>query len=128
MKPADEKRITAKLAKLMGLMCVRNTRIEAIHAGVAPITKTGDYSDVVVLDAEGRKIPWAEVAHFDDDAMRDLMRQIVNRLYTFQLKSDDLEFGKLMDRWASIAQAWDEPELDEGLFRKFEKNEGMVDD
>jgi len=55
MKPADEKRIAAKLAKIMTLMCVRNTSIEAIHAGVTPITKTGDYSDVVVLDAEGRK-------------------------------------------------------------------------
>jgi len=75
MKPADEKRIAAKMAKLMVLMCVRNTRIEAIHAGVVPVSKTGDYSDVVVLDAEGKKIPWAEVSHFDDDVMRDLMRQ-----------------------------------------------------
>jgi len=113
MKPADEKRIAAKLAKIMTLMCIRNTRIEAIHAGVTPITKTGDYSDVVVLDAEGRKIPWTDVSHFDDDVMRDLMRQIVNRLYTFQLKADDPGFHNLIERWASVAEKWDEPELDE---------------
>jgi len=126
MKPADEKRIAAKLAKLMGLMCVRNTRIEAIHTGVAPITKTGDYSDVVVLDAEGRKIPRADVSHFDDDAMRDLMRQIVNRLYTFQIKADDPAFGKLIERWASVAQAWDEPELDMGFLRGIAKPEDGI--
>jgi len=105
-------------------MCVRNTGIEAIHAGVAPITKTGDYSDVVVLDAEGRKIPWVDVSHFDDDTMRDLMRQIVDRLYTFQLKADDPEFGKLIDRWASVAEKWDEPELDERFLRGIAKPEG----
>jgi len=122
MKPADEKRIAAKLAKLMTLMCVRNTIIESIHAGVVPVSKTGDYSDVVVRDAEGRKIPWTDVSHFDDDAMRDLMRQMVNRLYTFQLKADDPGFQDLIDRWASVAQAWDDPEIDEGLFlRKWEK-------
>jgi len=78
MKPADEKRIAAKLAKLMGLMCVRNTGIEGLHAGVAPITKTGDYSDVAVHDAEGRETPWTEVSHLDDETMRTRMRQIVN--------------------------------------------------
>jgi hypothetical protein len=99
----------------MGFMCVRNTMIEDIHDGVVPVGKTGDFSDVVVVDATGRKIPWAEVSHFDDEAMRDLMWQIVNRLYTFQLKADDPGFHDLIARWASIATKWDEPELDEIL-------------
>jgi len=60
--------------------------------------------------------------------MRDLMRQIVDRLYTFQLKADDPAFGKLIDRSASVAEKWDEPELDERFLRKFEKIEGAVDD
>ena len=109
----NEKHIAVKIAKIMAMMCVRNTKLEDIHAGVGPVSKTGDFSDVVVVDADGRKIPWTEVSHFDDDAMHDLMRQIVNRLYTFQLKVDDPQFQKMMDRWASIAEKWDKPELDE---------------
>ena len=35
---------------------------------------TGDFSDVVVIDANGRRIPWPEVAHIEPDEMRDLMR------------------------------------------------------
>ena len=54
----------AELAKAMAMFCVRNTELENIHAGLVPVTRTGDYSDVIVIDAEGRRIPWPEVSHF----------------------------------------------------------------
>lgn len=112
MNSKDKERIATSLAKLMAMMCVRNTRLEALHAGVVPITRTGDNSDVFVLDGDGRKIPWAEVSHLDDDLMRDLMREIVNRLYTFHMGCDDPEFLNLTEKWMSVAAKWDEPELD----------------
>lgn len=112
MHPDDKERIAASLAKLMAMMCVRNTGLESLHAGVVPVSLTGDNTDVFVLDGEGRKIPWSEVSHFDDDVMRDLMREIVNRLYTFHLSCDDPEFLKQTEKWMSIAAKWDEPELD----------------
>ena len=55
MNEDDEERIAAHLAKTMAMMCVRNTMIEDIHAGLTPVTRTGDYSDVMVIDADGRK-------------------------------------------------------------------------
>jgi hypothetical protein len=125
MDETDAKRIAGNLAKIMGLMCVRNTMIEDIHAGVVPVSKTGDYSDVVVVDATGRKIPWTEVSHFDDDAMRSLMQQVVNRLYTFHLKTDDIGFHNLITRWTSIAKTWDDPELDEIFLREIEQIQDM---
>jgi len=115
MNDTDEKRIAAKLAKTLAMLCVRNTTLEDLHAGVTPVTRTGDHSDVVVIDAEGREIPWAEVSHLDDEAMRALMRQIVNRLYTFHLKADDPDLRETIDRWAAAAGAWDDPEIDQGL-------------
>ena len=57
-----------------------------------PFSKIGDYSDVVVVDAEGRRLPWPEISRFDEDEMRDLMRQIVNKIYTFLAKMDDPDF------------------------------------
>lgn len=50
--------------------------------------------------------------HLDDDQMRDLMRQIVNRLYTFHMCCDDPAFLALAERWMTVAGKWDEPELD----------------
>ena len=75
------------------MLCVRNTQLETLHAGLSPVTRTGDYSDVFVTDADGRRIPWSEVSHIDEDEMRDLMRDIVNRLYTFHLEADDPKLG-----------------------------------
>ena len=122
MNENDEERIAAHLAKIMTVMCVRNTELENIHAGLTPVTRTGDYSDVMVIDADGRKIPWPEVSHFDDDAMRELMRQVVNRLYSFQLLSGDPGFQKWMARWETVARKWDEPELDAGFLKTIDRS------
>lgn len=43
MKVEDEERIAANLAKIMAMICIRNTRLEDLHAGVQPVTLTGDY-------------------------------------------------------------------------------------
>jgi hypothetical protein len=80
MNEDAEKRIAAKLARIMAMLCVRNTHLEKIHAGRTPVTRTGDYTDVFVVDADGRRIPWTEVSHIDEDEMRALMQHIVNRL------------------------------------------------
>ena len=112
MDPDDDKRIAAKLAKIMAMLCVRNTQLETLHAGLTPITRTGDYSDVVVLDADGRRIPWTEVSRFDEDEMRALMRDIVNRLYTFHLHADEPKLQATIERWMGVADKWDEPEID----------------
>ncbi len=117
MNRDNEKRIAAKMAKTLAMMCVRNTGIETLHAGIVPVTHAGDYSDVRVIDADGREIAWNDVSHLDDDQMRALMREIVNRLYTFNVSIDDLEFRDRVDRWARIADRWDEPDSDLEFFR-----------
>ena len=65
-----------------------NLAKQGLATGPVPVTRTGDYSDVVVLDADGNRIPWSDVSRIDDAQMRDLMRQIVNRRYNFHLKCD----------------------------------------
>ena len=97
----------------MAVMCVRNTLLEDIHAGIEPVSRTGDFSDVMVIDANGRQIPWPEVSRIGNEEMGRLMRQVVNRLYTFQAKADDPHFVAMMDQALAEAWSWDEPELDE---------------
>ena len=50
--------------------------------------------------------------------MRDLMKEIVNRLYTFNISIDDQEFRRSVDRWARVADRWDEPDEDIAFFRR----------
>lgn len=112
-----DKIIAAQLAKTLTAMCVRHTLIEEIHAGKSPITKTGDYSDVKVIDADGREIPWNEVSRISDDEMKILMKSIVNRLYTFFIQEEDPRFIKQVNYYTTVADKWDapEPEIDSHL-------------
>ncbi len=121
MQEQTEKRIAAKLAKTMAMLCVRNTHLETIHSGKTPVTKTGDWSDVTVLDADGNKILWPEVSHVSDDEMRDLMRDVVNRLYTFHLCADDPGLQAEIERWKAEARKWDEPEIDQRMLKGLEQ-------
>ena len=124
MVDEHERRLVAILAKAMAVMCFRNTLLEDFHAGICPVSHTGDFSDVVVIDANGRTIPWPEVAHIEPEEMRDLMRQVVNRLYTCQLKAGDLQFIEMLDWAAREAREWDEPEFDEVLIAGLEARRG----
>jgi hypothetical protein len=112
MLPEDEDRIAAQLARVMAVACVRNTQLETLHAGQVPASRTGDGSDVIVVDADGNRIPWSEVSRIDDDEMRALMREIVDRLYTFHLRIDDPAFRAEIDRWAAMTAKWDAPKPD----------------
>ena len=117
----DERQLIASFSKSMASMCVRNTMLEDIHAGIEPVTRTGDYSDVMVIDADGRRIPWPEVSRIGNEEMGRLMREVVNRLYTYQVKADDPHFVVMMDRALAEAKGWDEPELDAAIVSGIER-------
>jgi hypothetical protein len=101
----------------MAMLCVRNTLLETIRAGETPVTKTGDWRDVTVVDADGNRIPWTDVSHISDDEMRDLMRDIVNRLYTFRLCADEPALQAEIGRCMTVAGKWDEPEFDRRMLK-----------
>ena len=96
-------------AKLMALMCVEDSKLGKFKEGLCPVTRTGDYSDVVVVDADGRIIPWQRVARFDADEMRQKMREIVDKLYTYLLNIESVELTALSDHRRKEMWEWDRP-------------------
>ena len=46
---ALEEAMYASLARSIVLHCMRNTRLEDLHAGIYPASATGDYTDVKVV-------------------------------------------------------------------------------
>src|SRR5437899_12920379 len=71
-----------RLAKYLVLQCVRNSHLEDLHAGIAPSSATGDYADVTVTSPFG-SIPWPRVSRFNDEEMKQLMIDVVDRTYQF---------------------------------------------
>lgn len=112
----DPAKSQSGFAKLMAAACVRRGYLEKLHEGVPPVTRTGDYSDVKVIDADGRQIPWNQVSRISQDEMKTLMKGVVNRVHTFLARTlfsptEDKAFQRALDRAAAPwIKAWDEPE------------------
>ena len=104
-----------RLAKYMVLQCFRNSPLEDLHAGISPSSAAGDYSDVQVSSPYGT-IPWPEVSRFNDDEMKALMIDVVNRTYRFIHTLFDENTGavlllQLAER--DFLPRWNEPTLSE---------------
>jgi hypothetical protein len=81
-----------RLAKYLVHRCFRNSILEDLHAGIAPDSKAGDYSDVLVSTPFG-EIPWPKLSRFDDEEIKTLMIDVVQRTYEFIQELFDAENG-----------------------------------
>jgi hypothetical protein len=102
-----------RLAKYMVLQCFRNSMLEDLHAGTSPSSASGDYSDVTVSSAYG-VIPWPKVSRLNDDEMKRLMIDVVDRTYRFiNTLFDENTGGQLLLRLAERdpLPQWNEPML-----------------
>lgn len=106
MDETEAKQLALGLASL----CVRNTSLENIHAGIVPTSQTGDFSDVFVSTPDGT-IPWDQVSKINDAEMKQLMIEVVDKIYTVLLRQNDPEFvAKFNSYGARYTANWDEPQ------------------
>lgn len=109
-----QKTLAHRLAKYMGIMCVRETLIEEFHAGKFIKSETGDFSDVKVVTPSG-EIPWSEVQRINDTEMKKINQDVLNKLYTFllyALNDDTLPLEKIGLRYP---HKWDAAKIDKRL-------------
>ena len=100
-----------RLAKYLVQQCFRNSALENLHAGIAPSSAAGDYSDVVVCTPFG-EIPWRRLSRFDDAEMKLLIMDVVDRTYEFIHRLFDEESGgELLRQLAArdLLPGWDNP-------------------
>ncbi len=98
-------------AKYLVQRCFRNSVLEDLHAGIAPDSKAGDYLDVVVSTPFG-EIPWSKLSRFDDEEMKTLMIDVVQKTYEFIQELFDVENGgELLLRLAArdSVPRWEDP-------------------
>ena len=124
------KKSRTEFAKLLAAACVRRGYLEQLHAGTTPVTRAGDYSDVKVIDADGKEIPWKEISRIDQEEMKTLMTGVVNRIHTFLERTlfssyDDKAVEQAIDRAvAPWIGAWDDPKyLDDFLMPPREQSD-----
>jgi hypothetical protein len=119
MNKKMQEQYSARLAKAMAVLCVRNTFLEDLHAGKTPISGTGDYSDVKVITPD-REIPWNELSRISDEEMKKLMKQVVNKLYTVLMSLENEEAMHLLfSGGRDYAGHWDDPEFLPNFLKPF---------
>lgn len=78
------------------LQCFQNSVLEDLHAGTAPDSKSGDYTDVAVHTRFG-EIPWILLSRISDEEMKLLMQDVVKHTYHFiQELFDEKRGGELL--------------------------------
>src|SRR5712692_11934605 len=103
-----------RLAKYLVLQCIRNSHLEDLHAGIAPSSATGDYADVTVTSPFG-VIPWPRVSRFNDEEMKQLMIEVVDRTYRFIHILFDEHTGPVLIQGLTLADPlpqWSSPSLE----------------
>lgn len=113
----SDERLTDKEAAHFALalveQCVRNTRLEDIHAGMVPRSATGDFDDVKVVTPYG-EIPWTRLSRISDEEMKALMIEVTNKVFTFLTHAEHL-------MTLDAAGRWDKPQLDPPLLSKAQR-------
>jgi len=97
------------IAKALVETCVRNTKLEDLHAGRFPGSEAGDFSDVRVVTPYG-EIAWTHLSRISDREMKALMIEVVDRVFTF------LQYPEELATLGSAA-GWNRPQLDPALMR-----------
>jgi len=109
---AQNPRILKRLAKHMALQCFRNTLLEDFHAGIAPWSPAGDYSDVVVKTPAG-EIPWSKLSRLNDEEMKALMIDVVNRAHLWLRALFDDDTGSSLIQLIGqrdLVPSWNDPQ------------------
>ena len=93
--------VLKRLAKYLAQQCFRNTILEDLHAGITPDSQIGDYTDVVVRSPYG-EISWPNLSRLNDEEMKALMIDVVNKTYhALIVLFDDRLGGELIPRLTS---------------------------
>ena len=74
----------------------------------------------MVVDADGRIIPWERVARLDRTEMDRTMREIVDRLYTYLRNMEAGELAMLRKHREDETSQWSRPRENPGLKKQLE--------
>ena len=69
MKARNEKRVAARMARIMAMLSMRNMQLQTRHAGMTTATRTCDCSGLLTVEADGGRIHWTEISRLAENDM-----------------------------------------------------------
>ncbi len=80
---ADERLVAKKMAKALAFLCLNEHFKLPLHNGKNPVSKTGDYTDVFVTDAEGKQTTWCQTCRVSFHERDLIVQDVTKGIYDF---------------------------------------------
>lgn len=110
----DERLVAERMAKALAFLCLNEHFKQPLHNGKQPLSKTGDYTDVFITDADGRRIIWCQACRVSAVEKTMIIEDVVSGIYDFLLNMESDAFGRRLEEAYKASKDWKGPRL----FRK----------
>jgi hypothetical protein len=113
----SDETLRRRLAKSAAFKMFRSSeKLENLHEGIYPSSETGDYSDVKIISPFG-EIPWNRFSRFSDEEIKEVMREVVDRTYTYLTLLFGSDGDAIIEKLKQEDEIpnWDEPKLLDNL-------------
>lgn len=110
----NEQLIAKKMAKALAFLCLNEHLQTPLHNGEQPVSKTGDYSDVFITDAEGRQIVWCQACRVSCKERERVFDDVAKGIYDFLLNIETDFYTRRLERAYRACVHWKK----EGLKKK----------
>ena len=116
--PVKENLVAQKMAKALAFMCLNDHFKLPLHSGHDPVSHTGDYTDVMITDAKGRKMPWSHVCRVSYLERQKMMEDVANGIYDFLLNIETEHYAKRLEDAYRASIHWKNADASAGGKRK----------
>ena len=93
----EENLVAKKMAKALAFMCLNEHFKLPLHSGRDPVSRTGDYTDVVVTDAKGRKMAWNQACRVSYREREKMMEDVAEGIYDFLVNIETETYAKRLE-------------------------------
>ncbi len=105
---ADERLIAKKMAKALTFLCLNEHFKQPLHNGSVPVSKTGDYTDVFIVDAEGKQTVWSQTCRVAYHEREQMVENVTKGIYDFLINVETESYIHRLKEAYQSCRGWKE--------------------
>lgn len=104
----NERLVAKKMAKALAFLCLNEHFKLPLHNGDNPVSKTGDYTDVFITDAEGNQMIWCQTCRVSYHEREMMVEDVANGIYDFLLNIETDSYARRLEDAYRASVHWKE--------------------
>ncbi len=104
----DERIVAKKMAKSLAFLCLNEHFKRPLHNGSVPVSKTGDYTDIFITDAEGHRLAWNRTCRVSFYEREMMLEDVADGIYDFLLNIETTSYTRRLEKAYQTFVHWKE--------------------